>query len=112
MIEDAQPGESAHIWQVSHLSHLSLLRANFITYAFKRHMHDYFVIGMVEEGLRKFSYQRSQYVTPPTGLIVINPGEAHTGEAAVPSIGSPATPMPGRDHPVTAYAATFQILKG
>jgi AraC-like DNA-binding protein len=85
MIDDAQPGESAQIWQVSRLSHLSLLRANFITYAFKRHMHDYFVIGMVEDGLQKFNYQRSQYITPPTGLIVINPGEAHTGEAAIPS---------------------------
>lgn len=76
--------EKAELWCVPHLYDLRLLRANFVTYGFKRHMHDYFVIGMVEDGLQKFSYGRELYVTPPTGLIVINPGEAHTGEAAVP----------------------------
>jgi AraC-like DNA-binding protein len=78
-----QAGEAAHIWGVPHLNNLSLLRATFITYGFKRHMHDYFVIGMVEAGVQKFAYRRDQYVTLPTGLIVINPGEAHTGEAAI-----------------------------
>jgi AraC-like DNA-binding protein len=80
-----QDKESAKLWRVPHLNDLSLLRANFITYSFKRHAHDYFVIGMVETGVQKFDYHREHYVTPPTGLIVLNPGEAHTGEAAVPS---------------------------
>jgi AraC-like DNA-binding protein len=78
-------GETAKIWRVPHLNHLQLLRATFVTYSFKRHMHDYFVIGMVEDGVQRFAYRRDQYVTPTTGLIVINPGEAHTGEAAIPS---------------------------
>ena len=77
--------ESAKIWSVPHLDGLQLLRATFVTYSFKRHMHDYFVVGMVEEGIQRFAYGRDQYVTPTTGLIVINPGEAHTGEAAIPS---------------------------
>ena len=77
--------ESAKLWSVPHLNGLTLLRAAIVTYSFKRHMHDYFVIGMIEAGVQKFSYQRDVFVTPPTGLIIINPGEAHTGEAAVPS---------------------------
>jgi len=77
--------ESAKIWCVPHLNNLNLLRANFVTYSFKRHMHDYFVIGMIEDGVQKFDYQRDHYVTLPTGLIVINPGEPHTGEAAIAS---------------------------
>lgn len=76
--------ESATLWSVPHLNGLHLLRARFVTYSFKRHMHDYFVIGMIEEGVQKFAYRRDQYFTPPTGLIVLNPGEAHTGEAAIP----------------------------
>lgn len=80
-----QAEESAKIWCVPHLNGLPLLRATFITYAFKRHAHDYFVIGMIEEGVQKFACQRHSYITPPTGIIVINPGEAHTGEAAAPS---------------------------
>jgi AraC-like DNA-binding protein len=77
--------ENAKLWSVPHLNGLTLLRADFVTYAFKRHMHDYFVIGMIEAGVQKFSYQRDVFITPPTGLIIINPGEAHTGEAAVAS---------------------------
>ena len=84
MDDDLQAGEHAHIWSVAPLHNLSLLRATFITYAFKRHMHDYFVIGMIEAGMQKFDMQHQHYITPPTGLIVINPGEPHTGEAAVP----------------------------
>jgi AraC-like DNA-binding protein len=77
--------EKAKLWSVPHLNGLTLLRAAFVTYAFKRHSHDYFVIGMIEAGMQKFSYQRDVFITPPTGLIIINPGEAHTGEAAVES---------------------------
>lgn len=77
------PRENAKIWCVPHLDGLNLLRATIVRYSFKRHMHDYFVIGMVEAGLQKFAYGRDQYITPPTGIIIINPGEAHTGEAAV-----------------------------
>jgi len=84
MDDNLQAGEHAHIWSVVPLHNLSLLRATFITYAFKRHMHDYFVIGMIEAGMQKFDMQHQHYITPPTGLIVINPGEPHTGEAAVP----------------------------
>ena len=84
MDDDLQAGEHAHIWSVAPLRNLSLLRATFITYAFKRHMHDYFVIGMIEAGMQKFDMQYQHYITPPTGLIVINPGEPHTGEAAIP----------------------------
>lgn len=80
-----EKGENAKLWCVPHLNNLQLLRANFVTYSFKRHMHDYFVIGMIEDGVQRFAYRRDQYVTPTTGLIVINPGEAHTGEAAIPS---------------------------
>lgn len=77
--------EKAELWCVPHLNDLRLLRANFVTYSFKRHMHDYFVIGMIEAGVQRFAHGRDQYVTPPSGLIVINPGEPHTGEAAVPA---------------------------
>jgi AraC-like DNA-binding protein len=79
------PTESVRVWSVPHLNDLHLLSATFVTYAFKRHMHDYFVIGMVEEGLQRFDYGRDHYITPPSGLIIINPGEPHTGEAAVVS---------------------------
>jgi AraC-like DNA-binding protein len=77
--------ERAEMWCVPHLNGLNLLRANFVTYAFKRHMHDYFVIGVIEEGVQRFAYRGAVHYTPPTGVIVLNPAEAHTGEAAIPT---------------------------
>ncbi len=77
-----QKGESAHLWSVPHFGGLSLLRATYITHAFKPHMHDHFVIGMVESGLQRFALERDRFLTPPKGVIVINPGEVHDGMAA------------------------------
>jgi AraC-like DNA-binding protein len=74
--------EHARMWYVPKLGGLQLLSATFITYAFKRHMHDYFVIGMIEDGLQTFSYRGAKHRTPPRGLILLNPVEPHTGEAA------------------------------
>jgi AraC-like DNA-binding protein len=61
---------------------LDALHANFTTYAFARHWHDYYVIGLVDEGAQSFWCRRNNYTTPRGGLILLNPGEAHTGQAA------------------------------
>jgi AraC-like DNA-binding protein len=74
-----------HQW--SNLRHdsdllLDTLQASFTTYAFARHWHDYYVIGLVEDGVQSFWCRRATYTTPRGGLILLNPGEAHTGQAA------------------------------
>jgi AraC-like DNA-binding protein len=75
-------GESARLWSVPHLNNLKLMRATYITYAFSRHVHDYFAIGAIVEGLQTFSYRRERHITPLRGLFLLNPGEPHDGEAA------------------------------
>ena len=75
--------DTASLWNIAHLNQLQLLRANFVHHAFSRHAHDYYVIGLVEAGLQKFDTSKDKYVTPPRGIIVLNPGDAHTGEAAI-----------------------------
>ena len=67
------------------LGGLRLFRADIVRYSFKRHSHDYYVVGIIERGVQRFSCGRRGYLTPPRGLVVINPGEAHTGESALPS---------------------------
>jgi AraC-like DNA-binding protein len=64
---------------------LDVFQANFKTYAFARHWHDYYVIGLVEAGAQSFWCRNATYTTPPGGLIVLNPGDPHTGQAAVAS---------------------------
>lgn len=74
--------DSASLWHADALNGLALYRATIVRHHFKRHQHDTYVIGMVDHGVQRFACQRDRYITPPRGLIVINPGEAHTGEAA------------------------------
>jgi AraC-like DNA-binding protein len=62
---------------------LDLFQARFRTYAFARHWHDYYVIGLVEGGAQSFWCRGATFATPPGGIILLNPGEAHTGEAAI-----------------------------
>jgi AraC-like DNA-binding protein len=65
--------------------HLDVFQARFKTYAFARHWHDYYVIGLVEAGAQSFWCRNATYTTPPGGLILLNPGDPHTGQAAVPA---------------------------
>jgi AraC-like DNA-binding protein len=45
-------------------------------------MHDYYVVCFIEQGLQSFSHHKVKHLTPPGGLIVLNPGDDHTGEPA------------------------------
>ena len=75
-------GESARMWSVPHFNNLRLMRATYITYAFSRHVHDYFAIGVIESGVQTFSYRNERHITPTHGLFILNPDEPHDGGAA------------------------------
>lgn len=75
-------------WTIPHHHNLRFMRAQYVQHAFKPHAHDYYVIGIVEAGLQTFTYnpfiRKKEYLTTsPGGLILINPDEMHTGEAAI-----------------------------
>jgi AraC-like DNA-binding protein len=74
-----------HEWSKLHWNarfNIELYRACCIKHGFPVHMHDYYVICLIERGLQSFSHRGSRYVTPPEGLILLNPGDVHTGEPA------------------------------
>jgi AraC-like DNA-binding protein len=68
------------MYRNSHLD-IEMLRGYFVERAFSPHMHDYYVIGLIDQGVQSFSYRGTKYITPQGGLLFLNPGEAHTGEA-------------------------------
>ncbi len=74
--------EKTEMWCAPHLNHLALLRATYTTYAYKRHFHDYFAIGVIEDGVQTFSCNSEQYINPAGGIFIIQPGEAHDGQSA------------------------------
>jgi AraC-like DNA-binding protein len=60
------------------------LHASFRTHRYVRHAHEHAVIGLVETGVQSFRYRGERHLTGPGGIFFVNPGEAHTGEAAEP----------------------------
>jgi AraC-like DNA-binding protein len=73
--------EWSQIWHNAQLD-VRLLQAYYIHHAYPRHSHDYYVICLVERGLQSFTHKGTKHFTPPGGVILINPGAVHTGEAA------------------------------
>ncbi|MEO0561818.1 MAG: AraC family transcriptional regulator [Chloroflexota bacterium] len=74
--------DRAETWQINGLR---LMRARYVRHAFKPHAHDYYVIGLIEAGVQSFDHGSTKHITTPGKLIIINPGEVHTGEAAIPT---------------------------
>lgn len=61
---------------------LEFLHANFVRHRYPRHVHDFYVVGIIEAGRQTFSYRRDKHATAPGGIIILNPDEPHTGESA------------------------------
>jgi AraC-like DNA-binding protein len=76
-----QTKEWTKIWHNAHLD-VRLLQAFYVDHAFPRHSHDYYVISLVRRGLQSFTHKGTKHFTAPGGVILINPGAVHTGEAA------------------------------
>ena len=73
--------EWSQIWHNPQLD-VELLRASYVQHAYPRHFHEYYVLCVIERGFQSFTHQDAKYFTPPGGVILINPGAVHTGEAA------------------------------
>lgn len=73
--------EWSNLWYNAQLG-LELYQSACIKRGFPLHMHDYYVICLIERGLQSFSHRKEKYLTPPGGLILLNPEDDHTGEPA------------------------------
>ncbi len=52
---------------------------------FSRHTHEGYAIGVVEAGIEGFRYQGANHVAPPSSIVIVHPGEVHTGHAVTKS---------------------------
>ncbi len=62
-----------------------MLRATYVTHTFSRHTHESYAIGVIESGVEEFTYQGAVHKAPAGSVVVIHPGEVHTGHAGIPS---------------------------
>lgn len=74
--------EHVKFWHDATLSDLELLHATYVTHTFAPHTHEGYVVGVIEQGGEQFTYRRHKYVAPAGSIVLINPGEMHTGESA------------------------------
>ncbi|MEL6383372.1 MAG: AraC family transcriptional regulator [Cyanobacteria bacterium J06626_18] len=75
--------ESITFWRDPLLANLEVLKATYVTHSFSRHSHEGYAIGVIESGVEAFAYRGNTYQAPAGTLVVIHPGEVHTGYAAI-----------------------------
>lgn len=77
--------EQVKFWRDPTLGNTEMLRATYVTHAFARHTHEGYAIGVIEAGVEAFAYRGGNYQAPAGSIVIIHPGEVHTGQAGIPS---------------------------
>ncbi|UQN05028.1 AraC family transcriptional regulator [Deinococcus sp. QL22] len=76
--------ERASFWRDAELPGVNMLTARYVTHRFLPHAHDSLVLGVIERGAESFRYRGARVLAPVGSVVVIPPGEVHTGEAGRP----------------------------
>lgn len=70
--------EQATYWHMPEYN-MEMLHARYITHRFPLHFHEEYVVGVIERGYYEFQYKRSQQRIYQGEIVLINPGEVHSG---------------------------------
>jgi AraC-like DNA-binding protein len=91
MTKQAQPfknprvsGASAEFAQLrfaADFGDMELLTARYLDHQFAPHVHDSYVIALIEDGVERFCCGRTSQVAAARSIIVIPPGEVHDGSS-------------------------------
>jgi AraC-like DNA-binding protein len=63
---------------------IETIRAHFEGHAYDPHWHDSYLVGVTERGVQQFHCRRARHRSTTGGVILIEPGEIHDGEAPTP----------------------------
>src|SRR4051794_21806335 len=74
--------ERAFIRSVCAPERFDLLRATYRAHAFAPHMHETYAIGVIEAGANLLRYRGATHTVRMGGVVVVEPGEMHTGAPA------------------------------
>ncbi|MFD9903656.1 AraC family transcriptional regulator [Streptomyces sp. NPDC059063] len=77
-----EEGEHARLWTASGSAQVELLAARFERFSFDRHSHEQLSVGVIEQGAEGLHLPGGTVVIPAGQLVVLNPGQVHTGFAA------------------------------
>src|SRR5437660_8363297 len=69
------------IWTSPSLPGVECFRARALVHHYRRHSHESYAIGVIEDGVGGNSCRGSTHRHPPGTIVAMNPDEAHTGYA-------------------------------
>ncbi len=72
--------KQASSWNVHEIKGLECFRANNMVHHFRRHSHEGYTIGILEDGFGDNNYKGAVFHLSPGKIIVMNPDEVHTGK--------------------------------
>jgi AraC-like DNA-binding protein len=79
-----QPADRAVFRTAAGLDGVELYRAHIVHHAFAPHLHDGYGLGVIEAGQERFEYRGRQHLAGAGAIVLMQPGELHTGGAASP----------------------------
>jgi AraC-like DNA-binding protein len=63
---------------------VELYRAHIVHHRFAPHAHDGYGLGVIEAGQERFDYRGREHLAPAGAIVLMQPGELHTGGPAAP----------------------------
>jgi AraC-like DNA-binding protein len=83
MTKPVSKKENAKFWRDPDLDGLELLNATYVHFSYDRHVHgDRYALGVILAGAESFYYRGETKVAPTGSIVIIDPDEVHTGQAA------------------------------
>lgn len=79
-----QPLDRAVFRHAAGLAGVELYRAHIVHHAFAPHTHDGYGLGVIEAGQQHFDYRGRAHLAGAGALVLMQPGELHTGGSAAP----------------------------
>ncbi|MBC7948276.1 MAG: AraC family transcriptional regulator [Chitinophagaceae bacterium] len=74
-----EPTTQFTLWRSDHLLNIDFASYNLVRHSFSRHFHDHYVVEFVLSGIDNFYCSGRNYTAYNDQLVLINPGEVHTG---------------------------------
>ena len=79
-----EPQDRAEFRHAAGHEGVELYRAHIVHHRFAPHFHDGYGLGVIEAGQERFDYRGREHLAPAGAIVLMQPGELHTGGAASP----------------------------
>ncbi|HEV8691588.1 MAG TPA: AraC family transcriptional regulator [Ideonella sp.] len=79
-----QPLDRAEFRRPVGVDGVELYRAHIVHHRFAPHAHDGYGLGVIEAGQERFDYRGREHFAPAGAIVLMQPGELHTGGPAAP----------------------------